>query len=503
MHLNMFNSVLFFGRKNCNHSNHIKKILKNKSKNFYFIESSKTNQKINLDKFKDINFDYIFSFRSFYILKKDLLSKCKIAAINFHPGSPEFRGLGSINYALYNGSKFYGCTAHIIDEKIDNGKIIDVRKFKMNNSYNIEKALSETHNLMSKQAIFLINSLLDNKDNLQKLIKNNVKSKWSKKISDLKQLDKFYEISKNVSRIQLENKIRATDTKKYKPFIKIKDQKFILDENKSSFVDLLKININESNKSILDNIDRIKKAQYNPFLFLHKKKFTLLIPSHKKKLFIIGSGNHSKIILTEAIKLNKYECIGFIDEKLKKGKIITNIDGKDYKILGKINDIGNLIDKNIFGIIGIGLNFKRKQVAEIINNKYKNFNWAKIVSKDSLINGKVNIGEGSFIVSGSTINNGTTIGKHCLINTRSSIDHDNFFDNFSSTGPGVITGGVVKVGICSHIGIGAVIKQKILIGSNTLIGAKSLVLKNCDDFCVYYGSPSLKIKKRKTNTKYL
>ena len=61
------------------------------------------------------------------------------------------------------------------------------------------------------------------------------------------------------------------------------------------------------------------------------------------------------------------------------------------------------------------------------NNKYKNFNWAKIVSKDSLINGKVNIGEGSFIVSGSTINNGTTIGKHCLINTRSSIDHDNFF----------------------------------------------------------------------------
>ena len=64
----------------------------------------------------------IFSFRSFYILKKEFLKKCKKVAINFHPGTPDYRGIGCINFAL-NNEKYYGCTAHIINQKIDNGKI--------------------------------------------------------------------------------------------------------------------------------------------------------------------------------------------------------------------------------------------------------------------------------------------------------------------------------------------------------------------------------------------
>ena len=63
----------------------------------------------------------------------ELLKKVNKAAINFHPGPPEYRGTGCVNYALYENSKFYGCTAHLINEKVDNGKIIDVKKFNINN----------------------------------------------------------------------------------------------------------------------------------------------------------------------------------------------------------------------------------------------------------------------------------------------------------------------------------------------------------------------------------
>ena len=111
----------------------------------------------------------------------------------------------------------------------------------------------------------------------------------------------------------------------------------------------------------------------------------------------------------------------------------------------------------------------RKKIAEEINKIYKNFNWATIISKNSTINGNVRIGKGSLIVSGAVINTGTKIGEHCLINTSSSIDHDNTFKNYSSTGPSVTTGGNVELGQCSHLGTGSTVKHQISIGDNTII----------------------------------
>mgnify|MGYP006098869847 CR=1 FL=1 len=499
----MFGNVLFFGRKNCAHTLLIKKFLKKNSKNFYYFESSKVNEKIDIGKIKKKTFEYIISFRSFFILKKELLEKCNVAAINFHPGSPEFRGLGSVNYAIYNGSKFYGSTAHILNEKIDSGTIIDVEKFKLKKKDDVEKVLSKTHSIMCKQAFYVINLLLKDKKNLEKLVKKSKNYKWSNKILNMKKLNKFYEIKKNISKKELIKKIRSTNTKKYKPYIAIKDKKFYLDINNKDLNFLLNININENQNMILKKIDLINNIKFQPFINLYNNKFVLFNNEDKIKVLIIGSGNHSRMILSEILNSDRYECIGFIDEIKKKGTIIMTSGKTKYKVLGKIDDIKTFNYKDVFGIIGIGLNYKRKKVAEKIETKFKNFKWVTIISKNCLINKGVKIGDGSFIVTGSTINNGTIIGNHCLINTSSSIDHDNLFEDYSSTGPGVITGGQVKVGNSAHIGIGSVVKQKISIGKNALIGAKSLVIKNCLIDTVYYGSPVKKIRTRNYNEKYL
>ena len=222
-----------------------------------------------------------------------------------------------------------------------------------------------------------------------------------------------------------------------------------------------------------------------------------------KKILIIGVGGHAKVILSEIIQIKGNRIIGFIDEFKKKNTIIESYKNKQYKVLGSIKDLKKIVDKNTFGIIGIGTNFNRKKVSEEINKIFKNFNWATIISKNSKINGNVEIGKGSIIVSGSVVNTGTKIGEHCLINTSSSIDHDNTFKNYSSTGPGVITGGNVKLGQCSYLGIGSTVKHRITIQDNTIIGAQSLVLKNCDKNSIYFGIPAKKIKDRENNSNYL
>ena len=76
-------------------------------------------------------------------------------------------------------------------------------------------------------------------------------------------------------------------------------------------------------------------------------------------------------------------------------------------------------------------NFYRKKIVNKVFQLDKSFKWESIVSKDCVLNGNVNIGDGSLIMSGVTINTQTIIGKHCFINTSSSIGFKNNFMDFS------------------------------------------------------------------------
>ena len=61
------------------------------------------------------------------------------------------------------------------------------------------------------------------------------------------------------------------------------------------------------------------------------------------------------------------------------------------------------------GIIGIGLNYIRKKIVNEVSKLDKNFKWEKIISKSCVLNGNLEIGEGSLIMSGVIINTQTKI----------------------------------------------------------------------------------------------
>ena len=221
----------------------------------------------------------------------------------------------------------------------------------------------------------------------------------------------------------------------------------------------------------------------------------------KKKIVIFGGNDHSRVIFSEIVKQKKYNILGFVDDFSKKKEKKISYRNKDYLNLGTTKNFiqQKKLNKknNISGIIGIGQNIIRKKIVNEITKLDKNFKWEKIISKNCILNGNLEIGEGSLIMSGVTINTQTKIGKHCIINTSSSIDHNNNFKNFSSCGPGVITGGNVNVGENSYIGIGATIKNGIKIGKNTIIGGNSYVNKNCTDNSIYFRVPAKLIKKNR------
>lgn len=217
-----------------------------------------------------------------------------------------------------------------------------------------------------------------------------------------------------------------------------------------------------------------------------------------KKIVIFGSGCHAKVVYSEILKLKKFKVLGFVDNYLAKKTKILKHKNKYVINIGSIDDLKKY--KNVCGVIGVGSSSLRKKISKEIQSKIKNFKYAKIISKDAIINSNVKIGDGTVVISNSVINYGSVIGKHCLINTSCSIDHDNYFADFSGTGPGVVTGGKVSVGVESYLGIGSTIKNLVKIGKKTFIGGSSFVNKNCDDNTLYYGVPIKKVKKLKNKT---
>ena len=171
--------------------------------------------------------DFILCFRSYYVLNQKLISRAKIAAINFHPGLPSNRGIGCVNFALLNNAKNYGATAHLISKKVDSGKILGVVKFKIKANDTVESLLDKTYKMQTKQFFKLIKFLNTNKKNLNVLIFKNKNKKWAKKKNNRKQLNQLYEINKNIKKFKLSKIIRATETKKFHPYIKLFGKKFI------------------------------------------------------------------------------------------------------------------------------------------------------------------------------------------------------------------------------------------------------------------------------------
>jgi|688.fasta_scaffold129129_3 folate-dependent phosphoribosylglycinamide formyltransferase PurN len=81
------------------------------------------------------------------ILVPEVINTFKIGILNLHPGIlPENRGLDTCQYAVLNNWP-QGATAHLIDRKMDKGKIILKKKINIYSEDNIKDFYSRIQNL--------------------------------------------------------------------------------------------------------------------------------------------------------------------------------------------------------------------------------------------------------------------------------------------------------------------------------------------------------------------
>lgn len=224
----MKNKTLFFGRRNCPNSKSALDFLNLMEFDVQIVWS----EGIGFDLGKQVldwHGEYIFCFRSYYILQSELISRAKIAAINFHPGPPEYPGSGCINFALYENSNHYGVTAHLMEKNVDSGAIVKCDRYPIFDSDNVDSLLIRTHQKLLCLFYDVVGGIrVGGERYIRDMVDENRKERWSGPVRKMRELDKLQSIDKNISKKQLLRVIRATNTKEYPTNVIIHGKKFQL-----------------------------------------------------------------------------------------------------------------------------------------------------------------------------------------------------------------------------------------------------------------------------------
>jgi sugar O-acyltransferase (sialic acid O-acetyltransferase NeuD family) len=204
----------------------------------------------------------------------------------------------------------------------------------------------------------------------------------------------------------------------------------------------------------------------------------------KNKLLIIGASGHGKVVADIALKMNKWQGIAFLDDD---ENLITSM-GID--VIGTSDKVSDHIDEyDVF--VGIGNNTTRQKIYKML--KKFGANIPVLIHPNAVVGEQVEFGSGTVVMAGAVVNCCTKIGKGCIINTGSTIDHDNFIEDFVHISPGSHLSGMVNIGIGTWLGVGCVVSNNVKITNWCRIGAGAVVIKDIKISGTYVGVPTRKI----------
>ncbi|PGK34799.1 acetyltransferase [Bacillus anthracis] len=200
----------------------------------------------------------------------------------------------------------------------------------------------------------------------------------------------------------------------------------------------------------------------------------------KEKLLIIGASGHGKVIADIALKMNKWQSIAFLDDN-------ENVKSSmGIEIIDKSASISKYIDDYDF-FVGIGNNAIREKIQRQLEAEGASI--PVLIHPSAIIGEQVYLEAGTVVMAGSVINCCTKIGKGCIINTASTVDHDNVIEDYVHISPGAHLAGMVKVGRGTWLGIGSVVSNNINITHNCKIGAGAVVIRDITESRTYVGVP--------------
>ncbi|WP_455585747.1 PglD-related sugar-binding protein, partial [Bacteroides sp.] len=144
-------------------------------------------------------------------------------------------------------------------------------------------------------------------------------------------------------------------------------------------------------------------------------------------MYLYGASGHAKVII-DILKAARTEISGLVDDDPDIHELLG------YPVFHDKTDVSPVI-------VSIGINAIRKKVVERLTGMF-----GKAVHPLAVVSETVTVGEGTVVMQGAIIQSDTKIGKHCIINTGASVDHECVVEDFVHISPHATLCGNVMVG---------------------------------------------------------
>lgn len=207
-------------------------------------------------------------------------------------------------------------------------------------------------------------------------------------------------------------------------------------------------------------------------------------------LGIYGAGGLAREVL-EIVKLQKdyqsrWEGIVFIDDLNPSGKV------REFRVFSFEEIMIKYNTNEIEFLIAVGEPFLRERLyLRIIQNKY---------CLTTLIHPTVTIPDSTILSGGVVIGAFTliscdiTIGANTYIQNHVSIGHDTIVGSHCVLSAGNAISGLCQIGDCTYVSMNVSVKDRIRIGSGTIVGMGSVVSREISDHVIAMGNPARTIK---------
>jgi sugar O-acyltransferase (sialic acid O-acetyltransferase NeuD family) len=217
-------------------------------------------------------------------------------------------------------------------------------------------------------------------------------------------------------------------------------------------------------------------------------------------ILVVGAGGHARAVLDAIRAAGRYTPVGLVESFQSPGTVChgLRILGTEHALAEVCRQVGTRR-----GVIAIGDNWQRQQMANRMRAVCPEFEFVTVVHAAATVAHDVTLGSGTVVLPGAVVVSGCRIGEGCVVNTQASLDHDSVMEDYAQLAPGAVTGGWVRIGADTFVGLGARIKSRVQVGPHTVIGAGALVLKDCPSNVVAYGAPARVVRPRRADEPYL
>jgi acetyltransferase EpsM len=215
-----------------------------------------------------------------------------------------------------------------------------------------------------------------------------------------------------------------------------------------------------------------------------------------KRIIILGGYGDGIVIASALRDLKNHNGdvtpFGFLNDFEPRGKTIDGLP-----VLGKIEDATHFLNQEDIFFVSALLKAKEAFVRaqKIRSLKIPLDRYYTIIHPQATVSHSSKVGYGTFIGPHVTIMPKAAVGNHCSLRASASVGHDCTLGDFCYMGPNSTLSGRVVLEDGVHIGPNASILDKLKVGSYSVIGLGSAVIRSLPSFTVAFGNPARIIEK--------